>query len=331
MRYSPAEATAWIVIALKDMGWDVGNDEHIRRAVSYLHRCVDLQGGAATTPRDIANPRTLPTALILWALSLQEGDDDIRGKMITRLRTVQDESGGWGIAVGAAPNAATTAQVLHALRVAQCPQEVKWLKDGTEYLVDRQQPDGSWKNSYDEWFTAELEGDPSRCVHYGTGWALLALADFPDDPGCRKAAERAVRYLLGCQRPSGAWLFEEHDPVEQVWCTTQVMVALTSWQKTRPVHYETGGKGGAVRGVGRSAAGLVRWARESFLYLAFGALCVSQTWGFIQPQLAKVLATFKLDAAGIWTNLASSAIWAALALLVAWLGKRIHSGDENRS
>ncbi|MEO3833452.1 prenyltransferase/squalene oxidase repeat-containing protein [Nonomuraea sp. B1E8] len=327
MKYSPAEATAWVVIALRDMGWHCGNDEHVRRAVDYLRQCVDEQGAAATTKDDIGNPRTLPTALTLWALSLQDCLDDIRGQITTRLRHMQEpESKGWGITVGAAPNAATTAQVLHAVRLAGVREDFDWVREGVTYLLDRQKADGSWENSYDEWFTAALDHTPCRCVHFGTGWALLALTDFPSDPRCQEAAERAVRYLMERQRPSGAWLFEEYDPTEFVWCTTQVMVALTKWlevRRMRPVgtveDRRTGELASAVR---RLAA----WTRESFLYLAFGALSVAQTWEFIQPVLSAVLTGFKIDVEGIWTNLISSVLWAGLCLALAWLGKRIHKG-----
>ncbi|MFI6732247.1 prenyltransferase/squalene oxidase repeat-containing protein [Nonomuraea sp. NPDC050451] len=327
MKYSPAEATAWVVIALRDMGWHRGNDPHVERAVEYLRACVDDQGAAATTSRDIGSPRTLPTALTLWALSLQEGLDDIRGLITTRLRLMQEpESKGWGIKVGATPNAATTAQVLHAVRLAGVPEEVDWVRDGVTYLLGRQKADGSWENSYDEWFTAELEGTPSRCVHYGTGWALLALTDFPSDPRCQEAAERAVRYLLGRQRTSGAWLFEEYDPTEFVWCTTQIMVALAKWQEIRPTQPIGTLESDLTRVLGRAAS----WARESFLYLAFGALLVAQTWEFIRPVLAAALAGLKIDIPGIWTNLISSLIWLLLTLALAWAGKRIGKAQKNR-
>lgn len=333
MRYSPAEATAWVLIALADMGWNSANDAEIRKAIGYLDRCVDADGGAATTPRDLTNPRTLPTALVLWALARQ-GDDqeNLRDKMITRLKRMQEpESKGWGIGVGATPNAATTAQVLHALRVAGVPEDVDWIRDGMGYLLEHQNEDGSWQNSYDEWFTVDLDGVPSRCVHYGTGWALLALTDFPDDPRCRQAAELAVRHLTGRQRPSGAWLFEDYDPRELVWCTSQVVVALKKWQENSAAYFGRVQKTGLTGELWRSMRSLVAWGRGSFLYLAFGGLCAAQMWDYIATGLKWVFNDFKWDPQGIWTNLVSSLIWAALAVLVAWLGKRIHRDDAKRS
>ncbi len=334
MKYSPAEATAWVVIALHDMGWDSHNDPHVEKAIGYLENCVDVDGGAATTPRDITNPRTLPTALVLWALALQGNDQDQRrSKMVKRLRLMQEpESKGWGIGVGATPNAATTAQVLHALHMAGVSQDLDWIRDGVAYLLKHQNEDGSWQNSYDEWFTADLDRVPSRCVHYGTSWALLTLTDFPEDARCRAAAEHAVRYLLGRQeQASGAWLFEDYDPTEFVWCTTQIMVALTKWQRINTNHSKDVQKTGLVYELRRTARKLINWTRESFLYLAFGALCVAQIWGYIATALRAVLSSFKLDPEGIWTNLASSLIWASLAVALAWLGKRIHRGVGKQS
>ncbi|MCA2220282.1 prenyltransferase/squalene oxidase repeat-containing protein [Nonomuraea aurantiaca] len=333
MKYSPAEATAWVVIALHDMGWDSRNDVHVEKAIRYLEACVDVDGAAATTPRDITNPRTLPTALVLWALALQDdSQEQRRAKMVTRLRHMQEpESKGWGIGVGATPNAATTAQVLHALRIAGVPEDRDWIRDGVTYLLKHQNSDGSWQNSYDEWFTADLDRVPSRCVHYGTGWVLLALADFSDEPRCREAAKLAMHYLINQQSDSGAWLFEEYDPTEFVWCTTQIMVALTKWQDIRTSFLGHVQRVGLRNELVRSLRAFSNWTRESFLYLAFGALCIAEIWGYIAPGLRSVLMSFKLDSAGIWTNLASSVIWAALAIAVAWLGKWFHRGGGDRS
>ncbi|MFC6080339.1 prenyltransferase/squalene oxidase repeat-containing protein [Sphaerisporangium aureirubrum] len=331
LEYSASEATAWVVIAFHGMGWNAGNDTCVRRAVDYLYRCVDSEGAAATTPADVGKPRTFPTALALWAFALQPDTERMCAKMISRLHKMQDpETRGWGVSFGATPNAATTAQVLYALCVAQGRSDADWVRGGAAYLLERQKAEGGWGNSHDEWFPTERPRIPSRCIHYGTAWALLALTQFPDDRECQLAAESAVRYLLGRQRKSGAWLFEEYDPVEFVWCTTQVMVALVEWNKVRRPSSATMEETGVRGAARRIARDLTSRGRDSFLYLAVGALAVAQFWGSIQPPLSELARFLRLDGAGIWTNLVSTVIWSCLALIIGWLVKRISrsTGDS---
>src|SRR5699024_6701765 len=60
MDYSSSEATSWVIITLAQVGLDSENDQVVRSAVAYLLKCVDSDGGVATTPLDLDQPRTFP-------------------------------------------------------------------------------------------------------------------------------------------------------------------------------------------------------------------------------------------------------------------------------
>lgn len=325
LNYSAAEATAWVVITLARLGLRTDNDSVVAAAVDYLQHCVDASGGAATTPGDVDQPRALPTALTLWALALQPGTEHISSKIVNRLRMMQDsESGGWGVRFGATPNAATTAQVLHALRQARVSEGLDWVIAGVQYLLARQEDDGSWRNSHDEWFTHARPRIPVRCAHFGTGWALLALTGF-DSATAQAAAAHGAAYLIDHQRPSGAWLLEDFDPTEYVWCTTQVAVALADWRQRAAQNPAPARPARPGRDL---VASLIAWVRAEFLYLAVAALAVAQLHGVIERVARQVARFIRVEAGSVWTNVISSAIWALLVVGGGLLAKFV-THDRN--
>jgi hypothetical protein len=52
-----------------ELGIDEENDRVVKEALRYLRSCIGSTGGVSTTPDDASEPRTMPTALALWAFS----------------------------------------------------------------------------------------------------------------------------------------------------------------------------------------------------------------------------------------------------------------------
>ena len=333
LNYSSSEATAWVVITLAKLGLTVDNDDAVRKAVCYLTSCVDAHGGVSTTPLDVDQPRTFPAALALWALSLQSNTAMTCNLIIERFRATQDsETSGWGVRFGAKPNAVTTAQVLVALIEGGVSCDAEWMIRAARYVLSRQEPSGAWRNSHDEWFTKATPRIPYRTSHFGTSWALLALLPFAARQ-FRPATAAAVKYLISKQQPSGAWMYEDFDPTEQVWCTTQVLVALAMWKRMQPM--SMGSEGGshrvrvAVLAIGHAATRGLMWVRASMLYLLIATLFFLQFRDNIGRLVRNVGSALKVDGPGIWTNLVSSMVWASLVIGCTVIVRRVVHRERN--
>lgn len=331
LQYSASEATSWVLITFAQLGLTADNDETAKRAVEYLLKCVDARGGVSTTPLDFDDPRTFPASLALWALSQQPGTAHVCGTIIERLRTSQDpETGGWGVKFGSHANAGSTAQVLHAVRKSGVTEDAGWLSQGKRYLISRQQTDGGWTNCHDEWFTRAVPKTPYRTSHFVVGWALLALSFF-EHRDARLSATLAARKLIDTQQSSGAWLYEEFDPTEHVWCTTQAIIALVVWRESTHARVvEPGSTSQRIDTYSRAwvdlLTSLVQGWRTWVLYFIVAVLVVAQFGGSIGDMTISVLHFLRLDGSSVWNNVVSSAIWAAVviagALVIRKLSRR---------
>lgn len=322
VEYSAAESTAWVVITLSELGLDSSADEAYRKAVDYLASCVDVKGGVATTPRDAADPRTLPSALVLWALSLERNHANRCGRIVERLRLSQDPTThGWGVNAGAPATPANTAQVLVALHAASVSLETTWVREAAEFLVSKQHGDGSWRNSHDEWFTLDKPRTPFRCSHFATAWALLALTPFHIN-SCERAAREAAAFLVAGQRKNGSWQYDAYDPCEHVWAVTQAIVALKEWRDTsRMPHLDDSAK--RQTWVVREGLAAWIWLKSTLLYLVVAGLVVAQFSSQINFAVTWLLDTAQIDVPGLWTNLVSSLVWASLVLGFGVLARRL--------
>lgn len=236
--FAGAEPTAWALIALHQTPAK-RNGRAIASGLEYLESCVDIHGGAVfSTPGGGEMPRTLPSALTLWAFALWRHRKDLREKIIAYLLQCQDNgSHGWGVTSSARPNPATTAQVLVAFHAAEVPLEQYELAVG--YLVGQQRDNGRWPNSVDEWHTPHDRNSVQlthKCANSGTAWCLLALAPLGDHRS-RSACHRAVRHLLKDQSTTesrGSWALWDDGAQRHVWLTCQIVVALAAWHKGLP-------------------------------------------------------------------------------------------------
>lgn len=238
--HAGAEPTAWALIALHKIAPD-SKDAEVERGLKYLESCIDPRDGSVASTSDRDLPRTMPSALALWAFALWGHRKDLRKAIVRYLLRGQDNaSHGWGVTSSARPNPATTAQVLVAFQAAGEPPESYELAVG--YLLEQQRDSGRWPNSLDEWNTPQSRTTPqytNKCVNSGTAWGLFALAELQDHQSIR-ACRRAVRFLLDDQTTAeggfdkGSWALWDDGAQRHVWLTAQIVVAVAAWRHALP-------------------------------------------------------------------------------------------------
>ncbi|MEU6249724.1 prenyltransferase/squalene oxidase repeat-containing protein [Glycomyces sp. NPDC047010] len=263
--FSGAEPTAWTLIALHQITPDEPSRE-VRSALAYLESCIDLNDGSVSSAPHGDLPRTMPSALTLWAFALWRHQEDLRAKIVSYLLRCQDNSShGWGVTSSARPNPATTAQVLVAFQAARVSEDDYRL--AVEYLVDAQRDSGRWPNSLDEWAAARLT---NKCANSGTAWSLLALAKRRDHRS-RTACLRAVNYLIGSDQTvsgpaadRGSWKLYDDGAQRHVWLTGQIIVALAAWRNALP-----------PEGFHRDGVRLTTWLLTAFDFLVSRAPLIS--------------------------------------------------------
>jgi prenyltransferase beta subunit len=324
IEYIAAESTAWTLLMLGELGFDTDTDKVAEAALNFLRRCVGPTGGVSTTPGDFSEARTMPTALTLWAFSLHSKTDADKGRLIDWLRNTQDaDSHGWGVSLGAIPNATTTAQVLHALCVAGVPPELDWMRYAADYIVDRQEHDGSWINGYEEWFTVAKPRNPCRCLNYGPAWGLLAIAHFRHSEA-RAACLRAVRYLAE-QQHEGSWRYDINHPVRYVWCVSQCVLALKAWREHSQADARTlavlPGKAGLL--LGDKTIMIRDWVRSNFTYIMITLLFLAEFRNGIGHGVKVVISWLDLSRVSIVNNVVSSLAWTVIVVISAFVVKRI--------
>ncbi len=234
---SPVWDTALAVIALGDAGvgrehpalvragrWLVG--EEIRVRGDWTVRRPDTpEGGWAFEFDNDGYPDIDDTAEVVMALdrvppSPQQAAAADRG--IAWVRGMQSSDGGWAAfdadntrelayrmpfcdfgAVIDPPSADVTAHVLEMLATSG-HRDTPEARRGIQWLVDHQEPDGSW---FGRWGANHV---------YGTGAAvpaLVACGTPPDDP----MITRAVRWLTEHQNPDGGWGEDLRSYTDQDW------------------------------------------------------------------------------------------------------------------
>jgi hypothetical protein len=322
VEYPAAETTAWALITFGEIGLEA-TDPTVRRAITYLLECVAPLGGVTTTPSDQQDQRIMPMALAVWAFAKYREELRGRGKegvidsIVARLRLVQDrESQAWGVSHGAVPNVATTAQVIHALCEAGVSPRDDVVQGANRFIIERQNDNGGWPNSYDEWFTISNPRRPNRCLHYSSGWALLALMhSVALDSDTRRACRLAVKRLVETQSLDGAWRFEEYEDTRHVWLTGQIVVALHEWRQNWLNHDPRYG----ARSVGDGISHVAGVLRRNAIPIAVGFLVAKE----VLPDAVRIVVdaghALGIDRASMSNNLLSTAIWALLAILLTAL------------
>ncbi|WP_202978713.1 prenyltransferase/squalene oxidase repeat-containing protein [Aggregatilinea lenta] len=220
--YSAVEATAWVLITMRQMEVDLLSDPNAQRAVAYLEESVTSSGEVGTSKVD--PPRLYPSMLTLWALH------GVSEKSVLVARYLKDsrdtKTGGWGIRADTAPNPLSTAHVLDVLiSTGHLNTDDVITKQATGYLLDTQKEEGNWDNFSETWFSKHQSDMPLRCDEYTTAWALIALLRAGSSPSSLPLA-KAISWLVYEQKEAGYWLYNPLDDAEHIWCVSDSIVAL---------------------------------------------------------------------------------------------------------
>ncbi len=106
-------------------------------------------------------------------LAVQADDTEEVAKRVSELRSQQRDDGGWGWLIGDESDALATGMSLYALRESGVARDDTAIMDATRFLVDSQQPDGSWKvRGTKENKKKRVEETAS---YWGTTWAVLGM------------------------------------------------------------------------------------------------------------------------------------------------------------
>jgi hypothetical protein len=113
-------------------------------------------------------------SLAAWiAYELERGKPDRARQLLEELRSRRNEDGGWGIKRGDPSHTLVTAVVLFALKSGGMPNEDPLVASIQRYLLDRQHPDGRWKDVGRHF--AKHKNTPSNDA-WTSGYAVVALS-----------------------------------------------------------------------------------------------------------------------------------------------------------
>ncbi|HEX3147293.1 MAG TPA: hypothetical protein VHR66_04375 [Gemmataceae bacterium] len=91
------------------------------------------------------------------------------------LQKEQNADGGWGYVRGGASYPHTTGECLYALGTMGQTGDDAGVKRAWKFLIDGQQPDGSWKALSRQSFSTNPGKITPISIHWGTAWATLGL------------------------------------------------------------------------------------------------------------------------------------------------------------
>jgi hypothetical protein len=148
--------TMLILTALGTGDLNGKNREARERAVGWLKE----------TPAREESQRLVLRLLV----AVQSGDKDEISRNVERLRSQQQEDGGWKQVASHATDALATGQALYALSAAGVPSDDAAILRARAFLSSTQAEDGSWLVH-----TRNPNGHDPIISFYGTGWATLGL------------------------------------------------------------------------------------------------------------------------------------------------------------
>ena len=159
---SNAVATMWALAATKRFEQNEAVKASRTRAIKWLR---DSKPG--TTAEWLA-----------WRLIIAQIEKEPQtAKLSEKLISLQKKDGGWSWLKANTSDAYTTGQVLYALRQPGMKPDNKAFSRGTQFLLETQQADGTWKVP-SELISAGPDDNKDQIYSYwGTAWAVIAISD----------------------------------------------------------------------------------------------------------------------------------------------------------
>jgi hypothetical protein len=225
-RASSPELTAWAVLGLRSAGvatpkahdYLVAHEDELATTTDVELAAAAEAASGGLSLRLLARLRTaqrpngaigpLLNSTIWGVLALRQAGQPIPVETARYLRAHQARSGGWGWAVGIAPDSNDTAAAVEALVVLNVRGAP--IRRALAYLRRRQSRDGGF----------ELQ--PGRGSDaQSTAWAIQAFLAAGRNPGAR-----AFAYLRHLRRRDGSFRYSARYGATPVWVTSQVLPAL---------------------------------------------------------------------------------------------------------
>lgn len=217
--YPDIDDTIMALMALRETNAS-GSQRAVDRAIGWTLAMQNRDGGWGAFDRDndaeflcrvpfadhnaMIDPSTpditgrVLEALASWGIS--RGHTAVE-RAIAYIRRTQEPDGAWFGRWGVNYIYGTW-QVLGGLIAAGVPQNDPTIRRGAQWLLDHQQPGGSWGESADTYAQPELRGR-GKATPSQTAWALLGLiaAGYAQST----AVQQGVQYLLDTQSLDGTW------------------------------------------------------------------------------------------------------------------------------
>ena len=106
----------------------------------------------------------------------RQRDESQRSGLLERVLSAQNADGGWGWLVGGPSNPFSTGQAIYALALVDDERARPARQRGVAYLLERQQPDGTWATPSKLTSTAPSDGKDYIYRYWGTAWASIGLS-----------------------------------------------------------------------------------------------------------------------------------------------------------
>ena len=225
---SPVWDTAWCLRALIESGIEPDSPEMVKAGNWLLDKQILDYGDWAFKNRGVAPggwafefenrfyPDLDDSAVVVMGLSQTKLPDEANkaqaiARCVNWMASMQCKPGGWAafdldndqdwinlipygdLKAMIDPNTAdVTARVLEMLGECNLSIDERQIAKAIAYLIDEQEPDGSW---FGRWGVNYI---------YGTSGVLSALSAI--SPGsCRSEIQRGATWLVNCQNPDGGW------------------------------------------------------------------------------------------------------------------------------
>jgi len=158
-------STMWLALALSDR--EPGEKDRAATEAAVENALEHLASSPPGKSSEWYSARLL--------LAARTGDVTTADTIAKRLRDEQQADGGWSWTLGEKSDALATGLALYALLRAGTERDDEAVRNAQRFLVDTQQPDGSWPVNGTK--AKKKDSIEETAVYWGTSWALLALVE----------------------------------------------------------------------------------------------------------------------------------------------------------